>query len=76
MIICPKCKQEKPCTNHHQFPKRFYKQTRKKIVLIELCWSCHCELETYIPQREKMPDSFYAKIVELFLSVPNYKPVL
>lgn len=65
--ICPKCKEVKELTNHHIYPKRFYGNqfSRRKLLI---CRTCHNTLETFIPQREKMPDKFYQSIVDLFLA--------
>ncbi len=66
--ICPKCREVKELTTHHLFPRRFYGTKQNKKVLL-ICRSCHNRLETFIPQKEKMPDKFYFEIVELFLAV-------
>lgn len=64
--ICPKCKEDKPLTRHHVFPKRFYKKSRKTL---DVCRDCHSELEFYIPQQQKMCDRYYTKIIDLFLGL-------
>ncbi len=74
--ICPKCKMSKNLTRHHIYPKRFFKHTKHKRAKVLICRECHNELETLIPQNEKMPDAFYIKIVDLFLFMKTYKPVL
>lgn len=63
---CPKCKEIKPLTRHHIKPRRFFSSNNKNILLI--CRDCHNNLEFFIPQQQKMCDSFYFKIVELFLA--------
>ena len=66
---CPKCNEVKELGRHHIFPRRFYKHTKHNRKILDICRQCHNILETFIPQKEKMPDAFYVKIVDLFLSV-------
>lgn len=63
---CPKCKEVKPMTRHHLYPKRFYGNTSE---IFMLCRECHYALEKLIPLDQIMPRQFYEIIVEVFLKM-------
>jgi len=73
--VCPKCTQNSLLTRHHIKPKRFFGNNNQEILMI--CRNCHNDLEKLIPQKEKMQDSFYITIVDLFLGAKTgYRNVL
>jgi len=63
--VCPKCKQYKPMTRHHIYPKCFYGKEKNDTVFL-LCRDCHTELEKNIPSF-RMPHSFYPNVVLAFI---------
>lgn len=64
---CPCCGEVKKQSGHHIFPRRFYGRGHKNNHLFLLCEECHRELETYIPQYQKMPHAFYQAILDVFI---------
>ena len=62
--ICPKCKQLRPRTQHHIYPKRWYGRNNH---IVYLCRTCHNKLELLIPFK-KMNKHFYKKVVKDFLA--------
>jgi len=66
---CPKCKEEKPLTVHHIYPKRHYPgQFTSEKFLLRICRPCHDDLENLIPNG-KQEHSFYKDIVKKFLMI-------
>ena len=61
--MCPKCGLERPLTKHHIYPARFFGRGGETILF---CRECHDTLEKLIPF-ERQSDSFYPKILEVFL---------
>jgi len=73
---CPKCKEEKPLTNHHVYPKRHYPgQFTNEKFLLRICRPCHDDLEKMIPHG-KQEHSFYANVVKKFLGFVIFVGIL
>ena len=47
--ICLKCYKIKKLTRHHVYPRRFFKN-QKKPVIVMMCWDCHQGLEKQLPK--------------------------
>lgn len=65
VILCPGCDEHKSATRHHIFVRKWYGRKNNNHIIL-LCWECHCELHTFIPQ-QKMPHAFYQAILDIFL---------
>ena len=68
-MACQKCGSNYKMTSHHQFPKRHFRHSP----LIDLCRKCHDEIEKLIPY-EKMSESFYIKVTEMFFGGNYVQP--
>lgn len=66
-MLCPKCGEDKPLTEHHVFPRRHFTRRSYRKVKIRLCRQCHNALEKLIP-RALQPEAFYQDIVKRFLA--------
>ena len=74
---CPKCRKEYGYevmfTEHHVLPRRFFPGSA---LVVDLCRTCHDELEKRIPLKEKMPANFYYLVVNNFLGYKLLKEQL
>jgi len=74
--ICPACLTlytnviEHQKTEHHIYPKRFFKGRGGKI---EMCRTCHNELEKLIPQKTQLAKERYWSILKRFFKKKNPK---
>jgi hypothetical protein len=76
-VQCIKCKlpynnNGRGRTFHHLLPRRFYGIHGW---CLEICRACHTELETLIPEKERMSDQFYTEIVFHYLQVKSVRVV-
>ena len=61
--FCPKCHRITYLTNHHIYPKRFYRNSP----IFKLCRICHDALELKIPFRKLKDKDGYIMIMVEFL---------
>lgn len=63
-ILCGKCKEIRPGTKHHIFPRRFYGGIG---AILWLCRKCHDALEKLIPQHTPLQKDEYIQLAREFL---------
>jgi len=61
---CPKCHEVKDLTQHHIWPKRFFRGGYGKL---SICRNCHDEIETILPRYVKLSKEDYLWITKIWL---------
>ena len=64
--FCLKCDGATILTNHHVYPKRFFRG--EKNLKIRVCRKCHDEIDGLLPRNEKLSKAEYLEITMNWLS--------